>query len=169
MTGPQVHPAVSEALARWEIEHEIISCDPKYADTAAFCATYGYPLETSGNTILVAATRGPKRYALGVVRATHRLDVNHAMRRLMGVARASFAKLEETMDVTGMAIGGVTPFGMPDDLPIFLDEGLKHLEYVVLGAGTRHAKIKVHPNELSKVPNARFESDLGLDAGQPSG
>jgi prolyl-tRNA editing enzyme YbaK/EbsC (Cys-tRNA(Pro) deacylase) len=169
MEGPQVHPKVREALGRWQIEHEVIPCDAKYADTADFCATYGYPLHTSGNSILVASTRGPKCYALGVVRATHRLDVNHTMRRLMGVPRASFAKAEETMDVTGMAIGGVTPFGLPDDLTIYLDEGLRDLEYVILGAGTRWAKIKVHPHQLEKIPNARFQPDLAQEVEATSG
>jgi prolyl-tRNA editing enzyme YbaK/EbsC (Cys-tRNA(Pro) deacylase) len=161
MAVPLVHPRVMEALARWSIEHEVIKCHPQYADTADFCATYGFPLETSGNAILVTSTRGPKRYALGLVQATHRLDVNHHMRRLMGVARASFARAEETTELTGMAIGGVTPFGLPPDCPVYVDESLGDLEYVILGAGTRLAKIKLRPAELTKIPNASFVVGLG--------
>jgi prolyl-tRNA editing enzyme YbaK/EbsC (Cys-tRNA(Pro) deacylase) len=161
MSGQLVHPIVMEALTTWDIEHEVIPCDPDYADTANFCAVYGFPLETSGNAILVTSTRGPKRYALGVVQATHRLDVNHQMRRFMGVARASFAKPEETMELTGMAIGGVTPFGLPPDCPVYLDDNLEHLKYVILGAGTRLAKIKLRPAELTKIPNASFVVGLG--------
>jgi prolyl-tRNA editing enzyme YbaK/EbsC (Cys-tRNA(Pro) deacylase) len=156
-----VHPRVVEALARWEIDYEVIPCNPEHADTADFCAVYGFPLETSGNSILITSTRGPKRYALGVVRATHRLDVNHKMRSLMGVARASFARSEETAELTGMAIGGVTPFGLPPECPVYLDENLEDLEYVVLGAGTRSAKIKLRPSELTKIPNASFVAGLG--------
>jgi prolyl-tRNA editing enzyme YbaK/EbsC (Cys-tRNA(Pro) deacylase) len=166
MSKPLVHPRVMEALTRWDIEHEVIPCDPRYADTADFCAVYGFLLETSGNAILVTSTRGPKRYALGVVQATHRLDVNHQMRHLMGVARASFAKPEETTELTGMAIGGVTPFGLPSDCPVYFDENLEDLEYVVLGAGTRLAKIKVRPGELTKIPNASFVASLGYQIGQ---
>lgn len=160
MSEQLVHPAVTEALTKWGIEHEVIPCDPQYADTAEFCAKYGFPLETSGNAILVSSTRGPKRYAMGVVQATHRLDVNHQMRRLMEVARASFAKPEETMEITGMAIGGVTPFGLPSDCPIYFHDNLSILEYVILGAGTRSAKLKLLPGELTKIPNASFISGL---------
>jgi prolyl-tRNA editing enzyme YbaK/EbsC (Cys-tRNA(Pro) deacylase) len=166
MADPLVHPRVIEALVRGDIKFEVIPCDPQYADTANFCAAYGFPLETSGNAILVTSTRGSKRYALGVVLATHRLDVNHKMRSLMRVARASFARPEETTELTGMAIGGVTPFGLPTDCPVYFDANLEELEYVVLGAGTRLAKIKVRPGELTKIPNASFVASLGYQIGQ---
>jgi prolyl-tRNA editing enzyme YbaK/EbsC (Cys-tRNA(Pro) deacylase) len=166
MSDQLVHPIVVEALTTWDIEHEVIPCNPDYADTANFCAMYGFPLETSGNAILVTSTRGPKRYALGVIQATHLLDVNHQMRHLMGVARASFAKPEETIEITGMAIGGVTPFGLPSDCPVYFDDGLEGLEYVILGAGTRSAKLKLRPGELSKIPNANFVTGLGYKTHQ---
>lgn len=156
MPDSVVHPSVVDALAKLGIAYEVVGCEPEYADTAAFCERYGYPLETSANTILIASTRGEKRYAACVVRADQRLDVNHAVRRLMEVPRASFASAEETMALTGMAIGGVTAFGLPADLPLYLDEGLQGLPYVILGSGTRSSKIKTSPQELAKVPNARF-------------
>jgi prolyl-tRNA editing enzyme YbaK/EbsC (Cys-tRNA(Pro) deacylase) len=156
-----IHPKVADALSHWDIAHEVIPCNPEWADTADFCAAYGFPLSTSGNAILVTSTRGLKSYALGVVQATHRLDVNHQMRRLMGVARASFARAEETRELTGKEIGGVTPFGLPPECPVYLDDNLSGLEYVVLGAGTRSAKLKLAPGELVKIPNSTFVTGLG--------
>ena len=40
-----------------DFEHELIPCDPDLADTAAFCAHYGYPPEQSANTILVVEAK----------------------------------------------------------------------------------------------------------------
>jgi prolyl-tRNA editing enzyme YbaK/EbsC (Cys-tRNA(Pro) deacylase) len=51
---------------------------------------------------------------------TTRLDVNHAVKRLMGVSKLSFASADETMALTGMVIGGVTIFALPPDLPIYV-------------------------------------------------
>ncbi len=164
MEGHLVQPKVAEALASLRIVHEIIPVDSEYADTEEFCARYGYPPETSGNCIIVVSKRGPKRYAACLVLATHRLDVNHKVRHLMGVPRASFAAPEETVELTGMAIGGVTPLGLPDGVPVYLDEGLKEPGYVVLGSGTRLSKIKTSIEELAKIPNATFEAGLGLPA-----
>ncbi len=162
MTERLVHPIVIDALKSRGINYEIIPCNPDYADTANFCSVYGYPLETSGNAILVTSSRGSKKYALGVVQATSRLDVNHKMKFLMGVPRASFAKPEETLEFTGMAIGGVTPFGVPTGCPIYIDQALEGMEYLILGSGTRSAKIKLRPSELTKIPNASFVVGLGL-------
>lgn len=168
MTAQQlVHPTVIDALNGCGIDYEIIECDPEHADTAEFCAVYGYPLETSGNAILVASTRGPKRFAMGVVQATSRLDVNHKMKTLMEVPRASFAKAEETVEFTGMAIGGVTPFGVPAGCPVYIDQTLERLDYLIIGSGTRSAKIKLQPAELLKIPDACFVAGLGLPL-QPS-
>ena len=96
--------------------------DPAYADTAAFCEKYGVSLGHSANTIIVGSKKEPKQYAACVVKATTRLDVNHTVRALMGVSRLSFASADETMALTGMMIGGVTLFALPETLPVYVDE-----------------------------------------------
>ena len=71
----------------------------------------------------------------------------------MGVSRASFASAEDTRELTGMEIGGVTALALPADLPIYADQRLLEMDYVILGAGSRSAKLKMPPAELSKLPN----------------
>ena len=114
---------------------------------------YGFPPEKSGNTIVVASKRGAKKYCACIVAATDRLDVNKRVKGLMEVSRASFASADETMELTGMMIGGVTPFGLPDDLPIYADAKLRDLDYVILGGGSRSFKLKMAPAELGKLSN----------------
>ena len=53
-----------------------------------------WALENSANTLVVASKKEPKQYAACVVKATRRLDVNHVVRRLLGVARLSFASAD---------------------------------------------------------------------------
>ena len=93
---------VAAALDRLGVPYEVLPIDPAFADTAQFCAKYGVPLDRSANTIVVASKKEPKQYAACVVLATTRLDVNHAVKNLMGVARLSFASADETKAVTGM-------------------------------------------------------------------
>ena len=71
-------------LDRLGIEHEIVPCDPELADTAAFCAAYGYAPEESANTIVVVGKSDPPRYVACVVLATTRLDVNRTVRTTSG-------------------------------------------------------------------------------------
>lgn len=153
---------VTEALGRISPTPERIEIDQAYADTAAFCERYGYPPENSANTILVASKKKPKQHAACVVLATHRLDVNHRVRRLMGVSRASFASAEEMRGVTGMEVGGLTPFGLPEEIPLFIDGHVMKLDWVIVGGGGRSLKLKIAPQALLDLPGARVVDDLAL-------
>ena len=154
--------AVTKALAHLGIQHQVIEIDPDYADTDAFCARYGYPLRNSGNTIIVASRREPKVYCACLVQADRRLDVNHRVRELTGVRRLSFASPEETRELTGMMIGGVTVFGLPSEVPLYLDAPIMDLEYVVVGGGSRSLKVSVAPAELTKIPATQVVEGLTL-------
>jgi len=158
MNDPET--AVLAALARLGIDYERLECDPEAADTAVFCARYGIPPDRSANTILVASKKEPKVYAACVVLATTSLDVNHAVRSLLGVSRLSFASAEETIAVTGMLVGGVTPFGLPDRLPVYVDEAVTAPEWIVLGGGGRSSKIKLSPAALRRVPGLQVVPGL---------
>lgn len=137
-----------------DIEYEVVEIDPDFADTAAFCKKYGFPESQSANTIIVASKKEPKKYSACVVRATQRLNVNHCVKKLMDNARVSFANAEETVELTGMMIGGVTVLALPEELPIYIDPGLMDCDYIILGGGSRSTKIKVSPQVLSQIPGA---------------
>jgi prolyl-tRNA editing enzyme YbaK/EbsC (Cys-tRNA(Pro) deacylase) len=155
-------------LAATGVEHEIVPCDPELADTAAFCAAYGYALEDSANTILVVGKSSPPRYVACVVLATTRLDVNRAVRRRLDAGRTSFASPDDTRAVTGMMIGGVTVFGLPPDLPIWVDAAVMQRERIVLGGGSRSFKVVAPPSILLALPNVEVVEGLAPAQGGPS-
>ena len=156
----RIEERVGEVLADLGIPYEVVRIDPAYADTAQFCERYAFPMEQSANTIIVGSKKEPRQYAACVVKATTRLDVNHAVRKLMGVSRLSFATAEETMALTGMMIGGVTVFALPEGLPLYVDEALMSCPYVILGGGSRSTKIKVAPAVFTRLPAAQIVRGL---------
>jgi prolyl-tRNA editing enzyme YbaK/EbsC (Cys-tRNA(Pro) deacylase) len=156
--------ATVAAVERLGVPHEVIGCDPAFADTAAFCERYAYPLDHAGNTIVVASKKEPRRYAACVVTATTRLDVNRAVRDLLGVSRVSFASPDEMREVTGMAVGGVTVFGLPPEVPVFVDARVMALDYVILGTGGRNGKLRIDPAVFHRLPGARVVPGLAVDA-----
>ncbi len=158
----KIDQRVREVLQGLGLPYEVVQLDPAYADTAQFCERYGFPMEQSANTIIVGSKKEPRQYAACVVKATTRLDVNHAVRKLMGVSRLSFATAEETMALTGMMIGGVTVFALPEHLPIYVDEGLMACPYVILGGGSRSSKIKIAPEVFARFPGAQIIAGLAV-------
>lgn len=141
---------------------EAIWIDPELADTATFCARYGYAMEESGNCIVVRAKTGDLRYAACVVQATRQLDLNRHARSLVAARKASFATAEETMATTGMVPGGVTPIALPADVPVFIDRPVMRLDRVILGGGGRHLKLRLDPAALGALQGLSIV-DIGRD------
>jgi len=150
-----------EALEVLGAEYEIIPCDPALADTAQFCEAYGYSPEESANAILVIGKSAERPIACCLVLASSRLDVNGVVRRRLGTRKASFAGADETIERSGgMQIGGVTPFGLPDGLPIWIDSAVMKCERVIVGGGSRDRKILCPPTTLASLPTAEVVEAL---------
>ena len=162
--NPEVEARVAAVLDGLGVPYEVVRIDPAFADTAAFCEKYGFPAEQSGNTIIVGSKKEPRQFAACLVLATTRLDVNHAVRSLMGVSRLSFATAEDTRVLTGMMIGGVTVLALPADMAIYVDDRIMSLPWVILGGGSRSTKIKVSPEVLTRLATVRVVPGLALSA-----
>jgi prolyl-tRNA editing enzyme YbaK/EbsC (Cys-tRNA(Pro) deacylase) len=152
-----------EAALAGRGEHELFPCDPALADTVNFCAAYGFAMEDSANTIVVVGKGSPPVYAACVVLATHRLDVNRAVKGRFG-RKSSFASPDETRALTGHEIGGVTVFGLPADLPIWVDAAVMARERIVVGGGSRSWKVIAPPTILLTLPNMEVVDGLANPA-----
>lgn len=142
------------------VDHEIVPCDPALAETAAFCEAYGYSPDDSANTIIVVGKGEVPRPVACIVLASSRLDVNGVVRRRLEVRKASFASADETMQLTGMEIGGVTAFALPEDLPIWIDAAVMARQRIILGGGSRSIKVLTPPSTLALLDGATVVDDL---------
>ncbi len=158
--------AALEAALAGRGDHELFGCDPALADTAAFCAAYGFAMEDSANTIIVVGKGAEPVYAACVVLATHRLDVNRAIKTRFG-RKASFASPDETRAITGHAIGGVTVFGLPATLPVWVDAAVLGRDRIVLGGGSRSWKVIAPPSILLTLPGVEVVEGLAKPAVAP--
>lgn len=158
-----VAPSVLESMRSLGIVYEEMACDPALADTAQFCEAYGVPLDRSANTILVASRKPEGVVVACLVLATTRLDVNGVVRRRMEVRKASFANAEQTKAMTGMEIGGVTIFGLPAGMPVWVDPRVLDLDWIIIGAGSRSAKIRLDPGQLAGLEGFEVVDGLAQD------
>jgi prolyl-tRNA editing enzyme YbaK/EbsC (Cys-tRNA(Pro) deacylase) len=154
------HQSVVAALDGIGIDYEVLPCDPSMADTEVFCAHYEIPLACSANTIVVVGKSGTKGYAACVLLADSRLDANTTVRKKLGVRRISFATADETVELTGMVLGGVTPLPLPEHVPLWVDARVMQAPYIILGGGDRATKLKVSPRLFELLPNTEIVADL---------
>jgi prolyl-tRNA editing enzyme YbaK/EbsC (Cys-tRNA(Pro) deacylase) len=160
MAGDGDRERLEASLSGLAVPYELFPCDPALADTAAFCEAYGFSPEDAANAIIVAGKSNPRTYAACIVLAPDRLDVNRRVTELLGTRKASFATADETRELTGMAIGGVTPFGLPSGMRILIDAAVMSRERIVLGGGSRSWKVLAAPAILLELAGAEVVERL---------
>jgi prolyl-tRNA editing enzyme YbaK/EbsC (Cys-tRNA(Pro) deacylase) len=159
-----VEERVLAELERRGVEHELVPCSTEHADTAVFCEVHGYPVSIAANALVVSTKREPQRHACCLVLGDRRLDVNGVVKERLG-GRCSFAKPERMRELTGMEVGGVTPFALPADLPIWICDAMMDEERVIVGSGGRTSKLIVSPRALAALPGAEVVPGLSKPRG----
>ena len=133
-------------------------------DQGASTATVAEAAETlgvePGRIAKTLSVRLGEQVVLIVTRGDARLD-NRKIKDQFGV-RPRMLGHEETEALTGHQVGGVCPFGLRTDLPIYCDVSLKAFDTVSPAAGSRTASAEITPDRLAQITNPRW-----VDACQP--
>lgn len=156
-----LHAQVISKITEFQIAFDSMECDPSLADTAEFCAHYGFSTEQTCNAIIAAGKTDPITFACCVILATCKLDVNKAVCKQLQIKKCSFASADQTKELTGMEIGGVTPVGV-SGIPILIDSRVMNNERIVLGGGNRSSKLLLDPQELLKLPDLQVVENLAI-------
>lgn len=68
--------------------------------------------------------------------------------------KAKMMSPDEVLENTGHPVGGVCPFGLKNDMSVYLDESLRAFDKVYPAAGSRNSCIEITPEELCTVTGA---------------
>ena len=83
-----------------------------------------------------------------------RLD-NKKAKTVFG-GKVSMLGAEEVLEITSHPVGGVCPFGLPGDLPIYCDISLKAFDEVVPAAGSTHSAVRISPSRMAELVGAQW-------------
>ncbi len=95
------------------------------------------------------------RYGLFVAAGDIKIS-DKKVKTLLGGGKTKIAKPEEVKELTGYPVGGVCPFDINDNIPIFLDQSMMRFETVYTSAGTPHSLLPISPQQLPKVTGGKF-------------
>ena len=130
---------------------ELIEVEESTATVDAAAKALGVEPGRIAKTLAVRA--GDLTFLL-VTRGDARLD-NGKCKAEFG-ARPRMLGAEETLALTGHPIGGVCPFGLATDLPIFLDVSLQPFDSVYPAAGSLNTSVRVSPQRLFDLVATRW-------------
>ncbi|MDI6900578.1 MAG: YbaK/EbsC family protein [Anaerosomatales bacterium] len=93
---------------------------------------------------------------LALVAGDRRGDAD-AIAALLGGSSARFADADTVRAATGYAIGGVSPFDLPDDLVVLIDDSLTRFSEVHPAAGTPSSTVRLTFGQLIELTGGRLE------------
>lgn len=77
--------------------------------------------------------------------------VDNAKYKALFSKKAKMLTPEQCENMVGHAVGGVCPFGINDDVKVYLDESLKRFETVYPACGSSNSAIELTPEKLEEV------------------
>jgi Cys-tRNA(Pro)/Cys-tRNA(Cys) deacylase len=142
---------VHNFLLEREVAHEIVHL-PAFSTTAKKAADLlGVELREICKTLVFVTDGGPVAVLVpGDLQAKPRL-----VRAVVGCRKASLAKADDVLAITGYRPGAVPPCGLALDLPVVADERLLASEVVYCGGGTTTTMLKIRSDDLCRVVGAR--------------
>ena len=73
-----------------------------------------------------------------------------------GAKKIEMIKEKELLSLTGYIKGGCTSIGLEKQYPTFIDETAQLFDEIYISAGVRGTQVKLNPNDLQKLVNAKF-------------
>lgn len=80
--------------------------------------------------------------------------VNSSKFKALFHTKPSMIPRDKVEELIGFLPGGVCPFGVADDIPIWLDISMKRFEYVYPAGGNEFVSVKLTPEELEIASGA---------------
>ena len=86
--------------------------------------------------------------------------VNSSKFKALFHTKPSMIARDKVEEITGFAPGGVCPFAVPKEIPVWLDVSMKRFEYVHPAGGNEFTSVKLTPEELEKASDATGWCDV---------
>ncbi|WP_042356074.1 YbaK/EbsC family protein [Bacillus rubiinfantis] len=141
---------VKAHFARWGREQEIMEFDTSSATVELAAAAIGTDPERIAKTLTF---RGGGEKAILIVAAGDAKIDNKKFRHTFGF-KARMLTPEEVLEQTGHAIGGVCPFGLRNNLDIYLDISMRRFTSLFPACGSSNSAIELTCAEIEQFSSA---------------
>jgi prolyl-tRNA editing enzyme YbaK/EbsC (Cys-tRNA(Pro) deacylase) len=138
--------SVKNHFKQWNRHGEIMEFETSSATVGEAAATIGVIPARIAKTL---SFRGNEESAILIVTSGEAKIDNKKFRETFGM-KARMLSPEEVLDQTGHGIGGVCPFGLKNNLEVYLDVSLKRFETVFPACGSTNSAIELTIDELEK-------------------
>ena len=150
--------SVRDFFAARQLDIPIIELEVSTATVALAAEAHGVEPGRIAKTLAFRINGG--QAILLVARGDARID-NRKFKDCFG--KGKMLPAEEVVELTGHPVGGVCPFGLANDLPIYLDQSLQAFDEVLPAAGAIHSAVRLSPALLAEITAGQW-----VDVCQPT-
>ncbi|MDE1712278.1 hypothetical protein BI343_07315 [Chromobacterium amazonense] len=138
--------SVRQFFARRQLDIAIIELDVSTATVAEAASAHGVEPGRIAKTLAFRLNDG--REVILVARGDARID-NRKFKDAFG--KGKMLPPQEVEAITGHPVGGVCPFGLARELPIYLDVSIQAFDEILPAAGAVHSAVRISPSKLSDI------------------
>jgi prolyl-tRNA editing enzyme YbaK/EbsC (Cys-tRNA(Pro) deacylase) len=143
--------SVRAHLASVAPELSVLELDEETATVALAAKAHGVEPGRIAKTLAFSTGQGA---VLIVARGDARID-NRKIKATFG-GRPKMLDGETVEKLTGHPVGGVCPFGLASDIPVYLDQTLNDFDEVLPAAGGIHTAVRLTPTRLAALTGNRW-------------
>ncbi|RHW42022.1 YbaK/EbsC family protein [Neobacillus notoginsengisoli] len=148
--------SVKKHLKQWNRDQDIMEFDTSSATVELAAEAIGVIPARIAKTL---SFRGEGDNAILIVAAGDAKVDNKKFRHTFGF-KARMLSPDEVFEQTGHEIGGVCPFGLKNDLAVYLDESMKRFTSLFPACGSTNSAIEVTLDELATYSSAKGWVDV---------
>lgn len=148
--------SVKAHLRKWNREMDIMVFDTSSATVDLAAKAIGVIPARIAKTL---SFRGEEDKAILVVAAGDAKIDNKKFRQVFQM-KARMLSADEVVEQTGHLIGGVCPFGLANDLDVYLDVSMKRFETLFPACGSTNSAIELTCDEIFEFSSAKEWVDV---------
>ena len=139
-------------LRQRKIDFEVVKYDHEEKGAEFAARASGFPLEKTVKTLVVDL--GQNQHALVLMPGDRQLSMKR-LARARGIKRAAMADTRTAERLTGYLVGGISPFGIKQKLPVVMEESILRFDKILINAGQRGTMLLIEPEAIKKVLDAK--------------
>ena len=143
--------SVRQFLARHAPDVQLLETPGSTATVAEAAAAHGVQPAQIAKTLSLWLGDSVVLLVLG---GDARID-NRKYKQQFG-AKAKMLDAEEVLHWTGHPVGGVCPFGLAHELPVYADVSLRRFEAVLPAGGSTRSALRIAPERLAGLVGAQW-------------
>lgn len=135
-------------LEQKKISIEVVKYEHEEKGAAFASRASGFPLERTVKTLVVDL--GENQYTLVLMPGDKQLSMKR-LAKVRGVKRAAMADTRTAERITGYLVGGISPFGTRQKLPVIMEESILKFEEILINAGQRGTMLLMASEDIKKA------------------